>query len=66
MYNQLDLLDLMEELLLIVAAKKRFSSSIAIATCIRTNLNPNNVGRRFTLSYIIWVLCPNKTNYGYI
>jgi hypothetical protein len=33
---------------------------IAIATCIRTNQNPNSVRRREAPPHTIWVLCPNK------
>jgi hypothetical protein len=40
--------------------------AIAIDTCIRKNQNPNNVGRSKVPPHIIWVLCPIKTDYGYI
>jgi hypothetical protein len=41
------------------------SLSIAIATCIRTNQNPNSVRRRFAPPHTIWVLCPNKNGDSY-
>jgi hypothetical protein len=39
---------------------------IAIATCIRTNQNPNSVRWRFAPPHTIWVLCPNKNGDSYI
>ena len=42
-----------------------FCVFIAIATCIRTNQNPNSVRRRFAPPHTIWVLCPNKNGDSY-
>ena len=38
---------------------------IAIATCMRTNQNPNSVRRREAPPHTIWVLCPNKNGDSY-